>query len=59
MKVLVDIFSDFPEPRCLGKVKHRFIDILVIAVTYAILQKAAFFTATEAVNIPEVNIWLC
>ncbi|CEF31095.1 transposase family protein [Xenorhabdus nematophila] len=32
MKKLVDVFSDFPDPRCQGKIRHRFIDILVIAV---------------------------
>ncbi|MBD2786459.1 transposase family protein [Xenorhabdus sp. DI] len=28
----MDVFSDFPDPRCQGKVEHLFIDILVIAV---------------------------
>jgi len=29
---LVEHFSDFDDPRCPGKVEHRLIDILVIAV---------------------------
>ena len=29
---LLDSFSDFPDPRCVGRTRHRFLDTLVIAV---------------------------
>ncbi len=46
MKELVAVFSDFPDPRCQGKVKHRFIDILVIAVC-AVIAGANAWTDIE------------
>ncbi|MEQ1977068.1 ISAs1 family transposase [Xenorhabdus sp. SGI240] len=46
MKELVEVFSDFPDPRCQGKVKHRFIDILVIAVC-AVIAGANAWTDIE------------
>ncbi|MEQ1976878.1 transposase family protein [Xenorhabdus sp. SGI240] len=49
MKELVEVFSDFPEPRCQGKVKHRFIDILVIAVC-AVIAGANAWTDIEQVR---------
>lgn len=29
---LLDAFTEFPDPRCIGRTRHRFIDTLVIAV---------------------------
>ncbi|MDE9541272.1 ISAs1 family transposase [Xenorhabdus bovienii] len=46
MKKLVDVFSDFPDPRCQGKIRHRFIDILVIAVC-AVIAGANAWTDIE------------
>ncbi|WP_230578218.1 transposase family protein [Xenorhabdus bovienii] len=42
----MNVFSDFPDPRCQGKVKHRFIDILVITVC-AVIAGANAWTDIE------------
>ncbi|WP_145561880.1 transposase family protein [Yersinia aldovae] len=36
MKELIQSFADFPDPRRQGRIQHRFIDVLIIAVSAVI-----------------------